>query len=75
MICPNCGSKMSAGKIKSRREIIWSDNQSDMEKRNSFELQWSWCTADAERCEECNMLLGKTKFGFLNYHNLLFKTF
>lgn len=55
MKCPNCGQEMTIGKVKSRREIVWMDNESDMEIRVSSELQWSWCTANAERCEKCKI--------------------
>lgn len=36
MKCPNCGQEMITGKVQSRREIIWLDNQSDLKKKSFF---------------------------------------
>ena len=61
MKCPICGKEMVTGRIESAREISWIQN-GEKPVRISSRLFVS-SKADAERCEECGIVIIKEDQG------------
>lgn len=57
MICPKCGKEMIVGSIQSDREVMWIEKNKKPLRISSKLFMHS--KANAERCEECNIVVIK----------------
>lgn len=58
MKCPICGKEMEAGKVESKREIMWVEEGNKRGTRISSRL-FAVSNAYAERCEDCQIVVIK----------------